>query len=69
MSERLLCAHCGIYNKSGFIVLDDPLVNLDPERQEMAAKCLREIAEEKQVIVLTCHPSHAALLQGDLIEL
>ena len=69
LATRLAMADFYLEDKSGFIVLDDPLVNLDPDRQEMAAKCLREIAEEKQVIVLTCHPSHAALLQGDLIEL
>ncbi|MGZ5242458.1 MAG: ATP-binding protein, partial [Bacteroidia bacterium] len=69
LATRLAMADFYLEDKSGFIVLDDPLVNLDPARQEMAAACLREIAEEKQVIVLTCHPSHAAMLQGDLIEL
>ncbi|RYD75219.1 MAG: hypothetical protein EOP53_16860, partial [Sphingobacteriales bacterium] len=69
LATRLAMADFYLEDKSGFIVLDDPLVNLDPQRQEMAAKCLREIAAEKQVIILTCHPSHAAMLQGDLIEL
>lgn len=69
LATRLAMADFYLDKKSGFIVLDDPLVNLDPARQEMAAKCLREIAEERQVIVLTCHPSHAELLQGDVIEL
>ncbi len=69
LATRLAMADFYLKDKNGFIVLDDPLVNLDPARQEMAAICLREIAEQKQVIVLTCHPTHAALLQGDLIEL
>ncbi len=53
----------------GFILMDDPLVNLDPERQKAAVGCLQEFASRKQAIILTCHPTHAGLLGGNLIHL
>ncbi len=46
----------------GFVVLDDPMVDLDADRQRQTAEVLREFAEQKQVILLTCHEAHAALL-------
>jgi len=41
--------------------MDDPLVDLDPHRQELAAGVLSGFAEEKQLILFTCHPAHASL--------
>jgi len=55
--------------KEGFIIMDDPLVDLDPERQAKAAESIKDFAEDKQLIILTCHPSHARLLGGNQIEL
>ncbi|MBW1696109.1 MAG: AAA family ATPase [Deltaproteobacteria bacterium] len=55
--------------KQGFVIMDDPLVDLDPDRQSKAANTIKEFAQSKQVILLTCHPSHAKLLGGNLIEL
>lgn len=43
------------------IVLDDVLVNFDPERQAAVARELAAAAERHQVILLTCHP-HVAVL-------
>ena len=48
----------------GFIILDDPLVDLDPDRQKYAAAVVREFSENTQVIVLTCHPAHEDMLEG-----
>ena len=48
------------------IVMDDILVNFDPERAERAARSIEEIAETCQVIYFTCHettPLHADLEQ------
>ncbi len=53
----------------GFVVLDDCLVNLDPERREKAAELLRRFAEKKQVIFTTCDPGTAALLGGKVINI
>ena len=36
------------------IVLDDPFVNYDDRRAACGMKLLREIARERQVILLTC---------------
>jgi len=55
--------------KEGFIIMDDPLVDLDPDRQSKAAASIKTFAEDKQLIILTCHPSHARLLGGNQIEL
>jgi len=53
----------------GFVILDDPLVDLDPVRQQATAAVIKSFSEDKQVIVLTCHPAHADLLGGNLIAL
>lgn len=41
-------------NESVPIVLDDPFVNYDDQRAACGMKLLREIARERQVILLTC---------------
>lgn len=51
--------------EGGFIVLDDPMVNLDTERQKNAAELLKDISKKKQLIIFTCHPKHAQLLVED----
>lgn len=40
-----------------FLVMDDPFVNLDKEKMELAKGFLREIAKEYQVLYFTCHES------------
>jgi exonuclease SbcC len=42
----------------GFIVLDDPMVDMDPVRREMASEAIEEFAKKQQVLVMTCHPEH-----------
>jgi uncharacterized protein YhaN len=37
------------------IVMDDVLVNFDPERAQRVARTIEKIAAERQVIYLTCH--------------
>jgi exonuclease SbcC len=53
----------------GFLVMDDPLVDMDPERQEAAAKVIQNFASEKQILIATCHPTHADLLGGHMVLL
>jgi hypothetical protein len=36
----------------GFLVMDDPLVNLDPRRQQAAAECINEFARDNQGLSL-----------------
>ena len=46
----------------GFLVMDDPLVDMDPKRRQLAAVVLARFAEGQQLVVFTCHPTHAELL-------
>ena len=55
--------------REGFVVLDDCLVDLDPERKDSAVKIIKEFARNNQVIFLTCNPETAQTLSGNIIEL
>jgi exonuclease SbcC len=52
----------------GFVVLDDCLVDLDPERKAAAVKVINDFAKDNQVIFTTCDPETAELLGGNVIE-
>jgi DNA repair protein SbcC/Rad50 len=69
LSLRLAMANHFLMDANGMLMLDDPLVDLDPRRQEKAAEAFGAFAKNKQVIVFTCHPHHADLLGGNRIEL
>jgi DNA repair exonuclease SbcCD ATPase subunit len=64
LAVRLAMAEFFLGDGEGFLILDDPFVDLDPERQQLAASVLAEFAGSRQLIVFTCQPTHAALL-GD----
>ncbi|MBC8458930.1 MAG: AAA family ATPase [Deltaproteobacteria bacterium] len=66
---RLAITKKFLEEKEGFVIMDDPLVDLDPDRQSKTADVIKDFAEEKQLILLTCHPSHAKLLGGHQIQL
>jgi exonuclease SbcC len=66
---RLAITKRFLKEKEGFVIMDDPLVDLDPDRQSKAADAIKDFAKDKQLILLTCHPSHAQLLGGHQIEL
>jgi uncharacterized protein YhaN len=38
------------------VVVDEVLVNCDPERAKVAVEGFVELAQTNQVLVLTCHP-------------
>lgn len=69
LALRLSMARWFLEERDGFLLLDDPFVDLDPERQESAATLLRHFAQDKQVILFTCHPAHATLLGGHRVDL
>jgi exonuclease SbcC len=69
LALRLTMARRFLEDRRGFLVLDDPLVDMDPRRQQAAAELIRGFAAARQVIVTTCHPSHAELLGGHRVEL
>ena len=53
----------------GFLILDDCLVDLDPERKETAIKLINEFASNHQVIFTTCSPDTAESLGGNIITM
>ncbi|KAF1085226.1 chromosome segregation protein [Sporotomaculum syntrophicum] len=56
-------------DKQGFVVLDDCLVNLDPDRKVRAVELIKEYARNNQVIFTTCDPATADLLSGNVIHI
>jgi exonuclease SbcC len=69
LAVRLAMAGVAIGGSGGFLLMDDPLVDLDPDRQAAAAGAIREFTAIRQTILFTCHPAHAELLGGDLVRL
>jgi len=49
--------------------MDNPLVDLDPDRQSRAADAIKEFAKHKLIILVTCPFSHASILGGHPIHL
>ena len=64
LAIRLAMAEFFLGGTEGFLVLDDPLVDLDPDRQRRAAAVLTEFSKKKQLVIFTCQPTHAQLLAG-----
>ena len=56
-------------DKPGFIILDDCLVNLDPERTEKAIDLIKSFQDKYQIIFSTCDPETAKRLGGNIIDL
>lgn len=69
LALRLSMAEYYLEGSDGFIVMDDPLTDMDPVRQKHAADCIKKFAENKQVILFTCHESHDKILEGHTILL
>ena len=47
------------------LILDDVLTAFDDERAAAALTLLRELAEERQILLFTCHPRESAFFAGD----
>lgn len=67
LAIRLIMAKYFLQEKQGFLILDDPLVELDPGRQAKAVQHIMHFAEQYQVIFFTCHPQHAKLFSNEAI--
>ena len=67
LALRLAMASFFLRDTDGFLMLDDPLSEMDPERQKAAAGALRSFARDKQLIAFTCHPASAEMMGGNLI--
>jgi exonuclease SbcC len=63
LALRLSMAELFLGDREGFLIMDDPLVDLDPQRQKLAAGVLSQFAASRQLLLFTCQPTHAALFQ------
>jgi len=68
LALRLAMAEFYLKEKEGFMIMDDPLVNLDPDRQVKAVGLIKEFAKEKQILIMTCQPANAELFGETIIE-
>jgi DNA repair protein SbcC/Rad50 len=69
LALRLSLAEYLLQDSKGFMIMNDPLVHLDPDRRKTAAAMIADFANEKQIIITTCDPQTAILLGGNVIEL
>ena len=46
------------------VVVDEALVNFDPERAHLAAESFAQLAETNQVLIFTCHPTTVDLFSA-----
>lgn len=68
LALRLALAAYLLKDAGGFLIMDDPLVHLDPARRLSAAELIADFAADKQTIISTCDPQTANLLGGHVIE-
>jgi exonuclease SbcC len=69
LALRLAVADYIFGDHKGFIILDDCLVDLDPDRKQAAANLIKKFAEKHQVIFTTCSPETADLLGGTIVRM
>jgi uncharacterized protein YhaN len=63
LSLRLgLVAHLGDVGAGLPVLMDDVLVNFDPDRRRGAAEAIAEFSTIRQVVLFTCHPETATLM-------
>jgi DNA repair exonuclease SbcCD ATPase subunit len=61
LAVRMAYSEVYLSDMDGFLMLDDPFTELDPDRRRHAAELLQEMANGKQIIFFTCHPEQAGL--------
>lgn len=69
LALRLAMGEFLLRQAGGFMMMDDPLVELDPERKKLAAAMAGTYAEGRQLIITTCDPDTAMLLGGNQIQM
>ncbi|HLI50436.1 MAG TPA: hypothetical protein VKU87_01490, partial [Thermomicrobiaceae bacterium] len=46
------------------LIMDDVLVNVDPQRAKLVAEVLARVAQRHQILLFTCHPETAGVLRS-----
>ena len=57
LSMRLALVDALFGEERPIVILDDPFINLDDSRTEQALQLLKDLAEERQILYLTCNSS------------
>ncbi len=57
LCRRLALLDCMYRDEQPFLILDDPFVNLDSQHLEAALRLCRRLAQDRQILYLTCHES------------
>jgi uncharacterized protein YhaN len=50
------------------VIMDDILVNFDPDRAREACRALGELSKEQQVLLFTCHPETVELVKSEAAD-
>ena len=69
LAFRLALIKSYFADEPALVVLDDVLLDMDPDRRKHAAELLQTFAQDNQVIFTTCDPGIAKLLGGNLIRI
>lgn len=65
LAWKLTVSEKYLANRSGLLLMDDPMVDMDPARKKLAAKALEEFAEDQQIILFSCHPEMKEIVNGN----
>lgn len=69
LEQMLLAVRIGItkeFNERNIdlpVIIDDALVNFDPDRQLSTANGFADLAKTNQILVFTCHPETVEVFQ------
>lgn len=69
LAWKLAISEKYLANQSGLLLMDDPMVDMDPVRKKLAAKALEEFAENQQIILFSCHPEMKEIVSGNQTEM
>ena len=51
------------------VIVDEVLVNFDPDRAKRAAEIFQEFGKNRQILIFTCHPSTIEYFDRSIINL
>ncbi len=64
LAWKLAISEKYLADRSGLLLMDDPMVDMDPVRKKLAAKALGEFAEDQQILLFSCHPETEQLFSS-----
>jgi len=64
LAWKLAISEKYLADQSGLLLMDDPMVDMDPVRKKLASKALEEFAEDQQILLFSCHPETEQLFSS-----